>query len=117
MGSVSIPNQWLSDTFGVPIDDEEGAEHVNKKMQSELRGSAAGVTALVEVVRGVSDGVLEIIAAVAIVTKIYGVDDETAKAMIGNPKPAPKEPKPNPRVNSAMPEVANMYKGILKDCC
>ncbi|MCK4500627.1 DUF935 family protein [Candidatus Babeliales bacterium] len=116
MPSVPIPNQWISDTFGVPIEDEDGEENVNKKIQSELRGSAAGVTALVEVARGVSDGVLEVSAAIAIVVKIYGVDKATAKAMIGNPKPTPKEPTV-PVKKSVMKDVDNMYKGILKDCC
>jgi hypothetical protein len=74
---------------------------------------------LVEVVRGVSEGVLTKEAATAIIVTIYKVDKETAKAMIGDPKPAPVEPKPL-KVGvkkSVMKEVDNMYKGILKECC
>lgn len=119
MPSVTIPNQWLSDTFGIPIEDLEDGENINEKAQAELRGSVGGVTALVEVVRGVSEGILEKSAAVAIVVKIYGVDKATAEAMIGNPKPMPKEQTlPKKQVNpSVMREVSNMYEGILKDCC
>lgn len=116
--TANISNDWVSDTFGIPIEDlEEGDENVDEKAQAELRGSVGGVTALIEVVRGVSEGILEKAAAVAIVVKIYGVDKATAESMIGNPKPAPKEAKA-PAINpSVMKEVKNMYKGIVKDCC
>ena len=112
--TAGIPNAWISETFGIPIEDEDDELTVDQKAQAELRGSVGGVTALVEVVTGVSTGVLTIDAAVAIVVTIYGVDEPTAKAMIGKPKPAPKEAKPNV---SAMPEAKNLYDGILKDCC
>ncbi len=118
-GSAAIPNAWITDTFGVPIDDDDDEATVDEKAQAELRGSVGGVTALVEVVRGVSEGILEKAAAVKIVTTIYGVDEQTATAMIGNPKPAPKEPEvPAVEVKkSVMKEVANMYDGVLKECC
>lgn len=117
--TVKIPNEWLATTFGIPIEDVEG-ENVDEKAQAELRGSVGGVTALVEVVRGVSDGILELDAAIAIVVKIYGIDEETARAMIGNPKVKPIEPAA-PAVDkvptSVMRDVTNMYNGVLKDCC
>ena len=119
MPTVEIPNEWISDTFGIPIEELEDGENADEAAQAVLRGSVGGVTALVEVVRGVSEGVLTIEAAVAIVVKIYGIDEETAKAMIGNPKPAPKEPAP-PAVKvpvSVMKDVNNLYKGVLKECC
>ena len=117
--STNIPNEWISETFGIPIEESDDEASVDEKAQAELRGSVGGVTALVEVVRGVSDGILEKDAAVKIVTTIYGVDEETAKAMIGNPEVKPKEePKPAVAPNATvMPAVANMYKNILKDCC
>ena len=117
MTSVTIPKEWISDIFGIPIEDLEEGENVDEVAQAQLRGSVGGVTALVEVVRGVSDGILDIKAATAIVVKIYGIDEATAKAMIGNPKPAPKETKA-PQVNPSVMKATNeMYKGILKDCC
>jgi phage gp29-like protein len=110
--TVNIPNEWISETFGIPIEELAKGEKVDEKAQALLRSSAEGVTALVEVARGVSQGVLELSAAVAIVMKVYGVDKAEAAVMIGNPKPMPKEAK-----FSTMKETSNLYEGILKDCC
>lgn len=112
--SANIPNEWISDTFGIPIEDLENEnENVDEAAQAELRGSVGGVTALVEVVRGVSEGVLTIKAAVAIVVKIYGIDESTAKAMIGEPKPIAVAPEKK----SVMKDVNNLYDGIIDECC
>jgi hypothetical protein len=112
--TANISNAWITDTFGIPIEDDDDELTVDQKAQAELRGSVGGVTALVEVVTGVSMGILTVEAAVAIVVTIYGVDNETAKAMIGKPKPIDKAPEPK---SSAMPDAKNLYDGILKDCC
>lgn len=54
--------------------------------QAELRGSVGGVTALVELVQKVSEGVLDLEAAVNIVINVYGFEEEIARKMIGTPK-------------------------------
>lgn len=63
--------------------DEDAA--VNKKAQAELRGSVGGVTALLEVQKSVSEGITDIEAAVAIINVIYGIDEDKARQMLGNP--------------------------------
>lgn len=122
--TMNIPKDWISETFDIPIEVEEELNK-NEKAQSELRGSVGGVQALVDsIIAAVAVGTLEIDAAVAIIVNIYGFDEATAKSMIGNPKPPkveePKpttEPKPKAKKESVMQETANLYKGVLKNCC
>lgn len=115
MPLVNIPKDWISETFDIPIEDDE--TNKDEKAQAELRGSVGGVTALVDsVIAAVANGTLEINAAIAIIVNIYGFDEATAKSMIGNPKP-PKEEEPKEKKTSVMKETANLYEGVLKNCC
>lgn len=74
-----------------PIVKKANIEESDKTLdaQAELRGSVGGVTALVTIVQNVSAGILDLEAAVNIVTEIYGIEEETARKMIGTPKIQP----------------------------
>lgn len=126
---MKLSKDWIAETFNVVLDESDNEENVDEKSQAELRGSVGGVQALIEVIRAVSDGVLEVDAAVNIVVTIYGIDEQKAKDMIGNPKVIEKvkempkdedvsgifDPKAEPV--SVMRAVNKLYSGILDSCC
>lgn len=119
MPSVNIPHDWISETFDIPI--EEASEiNVDEKAQAELRGSVGGVTGLVEIITAVSQGIIEVKAAISIIVNIFGFDPKEAKEMVGNPKvtkPEPVKQKPLQNPTSVMKDVSNLYKDVLKTCC
>ena len=53
--------------------------------QAALRGSVGGVTALIQLQESVSRGFTQRTSAIEIVKNIYGIDEEQAKIMIGDP--------------------------------
>lgn len=74
-----------------PIVKKADANENDKTLdaQAELRGSVGGVTALVTIVQNVASGILDLEAAVNIVTEIYGIEETVARKMIGTPKETP----------------------------
>lgn len=64
---------------------EQDAETKRQEAQATLRGSVGGVTALIALQQSVSQGYTQIPAAIEIIKNIYGIDEETAKKMIGDP--------------------------------
>ena len=119
--NYNIPTEWISEFFDIPIDDAEEL-NVNQEAQSTLRGSAYGVTALLELQKSVSEGTTDVDSAVRIVVEIYGFEEEVAKKIIGNPKEiAPGAPviDPNAEPSSVMKSVAKLYEGVFNkdNCC
>lgn len=65
---------------------EETPEAINAKAQATLRGSVGGVTALLAIQQSVAAGTTSTEAGVAMISNIYGYDEETASEMLGTPK-------------------------------
>lgn len=68
---------------------EDSAAIENQKAQAVLRGSVGGVTALIQLATAVSQGQVDYAGAVKIIETIYGVDPDTARAMLGTPDVKP----------------------------
>lgn len=68
------------------VETIDSPESVNQKAQAELRGSVGGVTALIALQQSVSQKLTTIEAGAKIIMEIYGIDEVTAKEMLGNPK-------------------------------
>lgn len=70
-----------------PIVKKANAEESDKTLdaQAQLKGSVGGVTALIELQKSVSQGYTDRNSAVKTLEVIYGLDHETAEAMIGTP--------------------------------
>ena len=71
---------------------EDTPEALNAKAQATLRGSVGGVTSLLAIQQSVAAGTTSKDAGIAMIVNIYGYDEETAEAMLGDPEPI--EPKP-----------------------
>lgn len=56
------------------------------KAQSQLKGSVGGVQALIQLQQSVSNGYTDLDAAIATLIEIYGLSEDVAKRMIGQPK-------------------------------
>lgn len=65
--------------------NDVGAD-LRQKSQAALKGSVGGVSALVEIQKSVSEGITERDSAIEIIKEIYGIEEELAAKMIGNPK-------------------------------
>lgn len=63
-----------------PIESDKTAD-----AQAQLKGSVGGVTALIELQKSVSQGYTQRKSAIEIVKTIYGIDEQTAEIMIGDP--------------------------------
>jgi hypothetical protein len=62
------------------------AEAENAKAQANLKGSVGGVQALIQIQQSVTSGITDYTAAVIMIQKIYGFDEETSKQLLGTPK-------------------------------
>jgi len=71
--------------------DENTALAEKQKAQAVLKGSVGGVTALLEIIGSVSRGETDYNSALAIIKEIYGVDDATARELLGTPNPTSTE--------------------------
>ncbi len=60
--------------------------------QAKLRGSVGGVTGIIAIIGAVSMGQMSVDSAVSILIDIYGLTEEVAKSMIGNPTVIPPAP-------------------------
>ena len=119
--NYNIPEEWISETFGVPIESEDAAAgelNKNKEAQATLRSTVGGVTALLDIQRGVADGTTTKEAAVAMIREIFGFDDATAKEMLGEPKTVVDDTKAAIKANlsptSVMKAMAKLYGGQLE---
>tara|TARA_R110000796_G_scaffold74629_11_gene167837 strand:- start:1956 stop:3500 length:1545 start_codon:yes stop_codon:yes gene_type:complete len=120
--NYNIPEEWISETFGVPIESEDAAAgelNKNKEAQATLRSTVGGVTALLDIQRGVADGTTTKEAAVAMIREIFGFDDATAKEMLGEPKTVVEDDtkaaiKANLSPTSVMKAMAKLYGGQLE---
>lgn len=56
------------------------------KAQATLKGSVGGVTALLALQQSVASGASDPESAITIVKEIYGIDEDTARKMVGTPK-------------------------------
>lgn len=72
-------------------ENEDEDEKLRKQSQAQLKGSVGGVTALLEIQKSVSEGTTNIDAAVEIIKEIFGIAEEIARRMLGNPKPNENE--------------------------
>ncbi|MDV4026825.1 hypothetical protein CMT52_21120, partial [Elizabethkingia anophelis] len=74
----------------LPIVSEQSLdkdEEARKQSQAQLKGSVGGVTALLEIQKSVSAGTTDATAAIEIIKEIFGIEEETARRMLGTPKP------------------------------
>jgi len=60
-------------------------ENKNLTAQATLRGTSSGVTSIIELVKAVSQGYTEKVGAVKILTQLYGISEEDANIIIGDP--------------------------------
>lgn len=81
--------------------DESVAIDKNAEAQAVLRGSVGGVTALLEIQKSVAQGLTDIESGVAIIVEIYGIDENTARRMLGTPKPIEPEVDPIKNITNA----------------
>jgi phage gp29-like protein len=113
----NIPRDWITETFGVPIEDEEEL-NTNAEAQATLRSTVGGVTALLEIQRGVAAKTTTPEAAIVMIREIFGFDDQTAKDMLGDPKEVEVEVKtalnPAATPTSVMKAMAKLYGGTLE---
>ena len=65
--------------------DESSALFEKQKAQSILKGSVGGVQALLQIQEAVAQGRSDYNAAIAIISEIYGINDELARKMLGTP--------------------------------
>ena len=65
---------------------EDEAEAEKRRAQATLRGSVGGVTSLLAMQQSVSEGITDLNAAVEIIKEIYGINEDTAKKMLGTPE-------------------------------
>lgn len=61
-------------------------EKLRKKSQARLKGSASGVSALLEIQKSVAAKTTDINSAVEIIKEIFGIPEETARRMLGTPE-------------------------------
>lgn len=66
-------------------ESEETPIDLNQEAQATLRGSVGGVTALLAIQQSVALGTTTESAGIAIIVNIFGIDETTAKAMLGKP--------------------------------
>lgn len=116
--TFNIPADWITETFGVPIEDDEEELNKNQEAQATLRSTVGGVTALLEIQRGVASGTTTKEAAVAMIREIFGFDETTAAEMLGDPKPQEAEIKtvinPASSAASVMKAISKLYGGQLE---
>lgn len=81
----------IGDGKPLPSAAEDPNQQNTKTMeaQADLRGSVGGVTGLLAIQTGVSQGTTSYESGVAMLTIIFGFTDEQAKQLLGKPKPAP----------------------------
>ena len=82
---LNSPDLKITPLISAEIGTDE-AESEKRKAQATLRGSVGGVTSLLAMQQSVSEGITDLNAAVEIVKEIYGIDEVTAKKMLGTPK-------------------------------
>ena len=109
--SRNIPDEWISETFGVPIEEDLSS---NEEEQAKLRSSVGGIQALVDsILPAVADGRMTIDSAVSVVVKVYGFEEDVARKMVGNP--AEIETSKPVEVKSIMAKMNKLYSS--KKCC
>lgn len=81
-------DKWFVDQQ--PEGEESDADTLSN--QAKLRGSVGGVTGIVSIISAVSMGQMPVESAVSILEEIYGLSEDIAKEMIGNPKITPPAP-------------------------
>ena len=85
MINFSTPIEGVLRIINPYIDEDEiqEAKNVNKKAQANLKGSVGGVTALIQTIGQVNQGLISKESAVAVIRTIYGFTEAKAKIMIG----------------------------------
>jgi hypothetical protein len=85
MINFSTPIEGVLRIINPYIDEDEiqEAKNVNKKAQANLKGSVGGVTALIQTIGQVNQGLISKESAVAVIRTIYGFTEAKAKLMIG----------------------------------
>lgn len=68
-------------------DGKEEDLSVQENAQAQLKGSVGGVQGILSIQSSVSEGTTTIDSGAAILELIYGIDPETARRMLGAPKP------------------------------
>jgi hypothetical protein len=64
----------------------DNADQIRLKSQAELKSTVGGVTKLIELQQSVSQGFTDKNSAITIVEEFYGISEELASEMIGDPK-------------------------------
>lgn len=97
--ALSSNTDWsLRPTSLITTEVKDDALNEKIKSQAVLRGSVGGVTALIALQQAVSQGSSDVEAAVATVVEIYGINEDTARRMIGIPKPSNPTNYVNPKL-------------------
>jgi len=114
MGQTIDP-EYIRDTYGtdlvVPLANESDNPE-QAKAQAQLKGSVGGVQGIVQIQTSVAQGLTSKEAAIATLVEIYGIDAETAAAIIGDPKTIKEEPKKEPKpVENISQAIKDFYKG------
>lgn len=59
---------------------------IESEAKARLKGSVGGVQGVLQIQQSVSQGITQYAAGLALLMEIYGFDDATARAILGNPK-------------------------------
>lgn len=118
MPKVKIPSEWLTETFDIPIEEDDTEIDADEETQRILRGSVGGVGSLVLIKQAVANGESDVESAVKIVQYIYGFEEDKAREMIGEIEVKEPEPAPTPDndpEDEVMEAINKLYNN--KDCC
>lgn len=85
MDNEQVNNLKIKPLISTEVGESE-AESEKRKAQATLRGSVGGVTSLLAMQQSVSEGITDLAAAIEIVKEIYGIEEDTARKMLGTPK-------------------------------
>lgn len=73
---------------------EATSSNKTEEAQAVLRGSVGGVTSLLAIQQSVTNGTTDIESGVAIIVEIYGIEEATARKMLGKPIVMPPTNEP-----------------------
>lgn len=108
---IKVDPVWVAERTGVPVlTDNNNTDQI---AQSQLRGSAGGVTGIIQLQQSVANGFTSREAAIATLVYVYGFDQAAASSIVGETvKSTQSAPTPQftNRVKNKLNELYN-YKG------
>jgi hypothetical protein len=66
-------------------------QRTQAEAQANLKGSVGGVQGILQIQQSVANGVTDYSAAISLLGVIYGIEEQTARQILGTPKPAESE--------------------------